>query len=244
MSMLNDSHLMPLLNLFLTTEDASIVPISDRLNFIKSIKLLKNGSLDAMNQIDPIFQRINLIYGISLITDENTYDAIQIEWIQLIERIGNFKTDWIQVSAVCLRMIISGSSPNIIYQLSSLFAEYSPSDFDFVSLYKWACLSVVGKPVNKAFERAFRKEVDSQIKAFARIVSSVVDYVCLPVDTENSWASLDALEDVETSFAVLLKQAENCLLELLTDFSRNSDTRNELRVGLLELISKVCLLLM
>ncbi|KAI8920250.1 secretory pathway protein Sec39-domain-containing protein [Powellomyces hirtus] len=142
----------------------------------------------ALAEIRRIHEHLSMISMLSQISDEKAGEEIAPERLQQFDM--SYGQSPQQFASIAMRMIISGTSPMIIYQackvLSEAFVGYE-AVFEPSRVYGETTLAIMGVPSDPAYEGVFRRGVDSPAAALERIIANVAEIaVWTPAATDTA----------------------------------------------------------
>ncbi|KAJ3036702.1 hypothetical protein HDV00_002462 [Rhizophlyctis rosea] len=170
-------------------ENAYGIPINQRLSVVEEAERVAAQGVDADNnsavfdELKEIGRHIRLVAAISSVQDVQTSETVAVERVRQFDEA--FGKGMKQLVVICLRMIIAGTLPTIMHEVSKILEGYAANDQRGANsaellainfMYAEALRCIVGKPSHEEFGKVFRKGVDSPVAALERVVGSVVGH--------------------------------------------------------------------
>ncbi|KAJ3163599.1 hypothetical protein HDU86_000182 [Geranomyces michiganensis] len=134
-------------------------------------------SMSVLDTITSVNRHLSMIVEIGEIVDDTSSEVMAPERVQQFDLC--YGQPPAQFASIAMRMIISATSPLIIYKLCKVLSAVFPGCahlFDPPVIYRETALAIMGTPSDPAFEAVFRRGLDSPAAALERIVAAVLPF--------------------------------------------------------------------
>ncbi|ORY51800.1 hypothetical protein BCR33DRAFT_711998 [Rhizoclosmatium globosum] len=153
-------------------DESIFAPIEQRLRLvIRCIEILPSNSIMS-HELQDILRHLQLIEELYRHNDIMGSERIPLERVQQFD--SSFG-DGIDANVIlCMKMVIAGSSPSLIFQTCQLLTARFDTVLDFSAnqIYTDTILAIVGVPRLEFHEKAFRNDVENAGDALARLFQS------------------------------------------------------------------------
>ncbi|KAJ3307498.1 hypothetical protein HDU76_004627, partial [Blyttiomyces sp. JEL0837] len=245
---------------FCCTGDQGVyAPVSMRLSFLAVALSILDNTLpekvdwEASAKVSAVLQHVQFVESLGSLKDESTDAGLPFERIQQFD--WTFDEGSSEALTLCMKMVIAGTTPNLVHQTASLLGTHfnDTEAFHTFKVYRDALSCVLGLPAASQYSTVFPKGVEAPVDALDRLLDAVANYVAVDGFEEDGWeeegdwgnsgATNGGAGDNDLTFmsvSKLVSRLEATLKEAMIEVVEGDRSliAADVRLGLLEMLKK------